>query len=437
MRTRMRKRFEKAEEGAVVVEATLVLSFFIFAIFTVLSIVNICFIQAKVGNALATSTKEISQYSYLYYKFNLNKLQSGFHAKSANARHTVELSIDSVGDMVNALSDGKDSFASGDYEGLVTAAKDVSRDVKSLYTEFKTELKEPADFIKGFAYLAGDVAFEEGKSLLGELICRSFMEKNLVESTSDNADSFLRRYRVKDGLDGLHFFHSSLMSFGESDEIQMVVTYEIVVVKLLNIEVSFTVRQCAKTYAWGNGVSQIIADDGEIEGGAEGQETEETPSVWDEEDKARGRYIHAEERAKFTFPVHPASMNSYDGYNEHTNEFIGIDSMYGKTYETKSGVKGKLSSSFNALFNAAAKTGDEITVFDSSGNKITVTAKNIEKSYRIILVVPDNANLDMINEVARAFEQEKRALGIQLTVEVKTGYGSPTEQTPTEQPPSE
>ena len=49
------------ENGAIVVEATISLSVFIFVIFTILSIVNICYIQAKMSTALDTAAREISQ----------------------------------------------------------------------------------------------------------------------------------------------------------------------------------------------------------------------------------------------------------------------------------------------------------------------------------------------------------------------------------------
>ena len=52
---------KKKENGAIIVEATLVLPFFMFAIITVLSIVNISFAQAKIGTALNETAKEISQ----------------------------------------------------------------------------------------------------------------------------------------------------------------------------------------------------------------------------------------------------------------------------------------------------------------------------------------------------------------------------------------
>lgn len=60
----------KREKGAIVIEATISLTVFIFAILTILSLVDIAYVQAKMSVALNSAAKEISQYSYLYYKFN-------------------------------------------------------------------------------------------------------------------------------------------------------------------------------------------------------------------------------------------------------------------------------------------------------------------------------------------------------------------------------
>lgn len=43
---------ESDEHGAVIIEATLSLSFFMFAIFTLLSVVSICYAQARINTAV-------------------------------------------------------------------------------------------------------------------------------------------------------------------------------------------------------------------------------------------------------------------------------------------------------------------------------------------------------------------------------------------------
>ena len=61
------------ESGAIVVEANLSLTAFVFAMFTILNVVNICYIQSRIGCALDFAAKEIAQYSYLYFKLGVDK----------------------------------------------------------------------------------------------------------------------------------------------------------------------------------------------------------------------------------------------------------------------------------------------------------------------------------------------------------------------------
>ena len=56
---------QKRERGAIIVEATISLTMFIFAMFTLYSLVNICYVQSKMSVAVNVAAKEMSQYAYL------------------------------------------------------------------------------------------------------------------------------------------------------------------------------------------------------------------------------------------------------------------------------------------------------------------------------------------------------------------------------------
>lgn len=74
--------FAEKEKGAVAIEATLSLTFFMFLIVTLLSIVNLCIAQAKIGIALNQTAKEISQYIYSLTGFN--EIQKDMNAAVAD-----------------------------------------------------------------------------------------------------------------------------------------------------------------------------------------------------------------------------------------------------------------------------------------------------------------------------------------------------------------
>ena len=64
-----------SENGVVFIEATIALTAFMFFVVTLLSIVNVCYAQAKIGTALNETAKELSEYSYLYAVTGLNDLK--------------------------------------------------------------------------------------------------------------------------------------------------------------------------------------------------------------------------------------------------------------------------------------------------------------------------------------------------------------------------
>ena len=202
------------------------------------------------------------------------------------------------------------------------------------------------------------------------------------------------------------------MANGTSDQIQLVVTYDVEVIKLLNIDFTFTFRQCAKTTAWGNGISKI-----------ESQEpTSAESTIWDENDRYRGKYIVAQEKKNYTYT---ASGNGFDAYNNvgGVNEFITITSIntHAASYQTSRGIKNRLSSTFNDMYNKVSRLDENINVQDRGGMTVPITSNKISRTFKIVLVVPDNADMSIVQQAVAEFES---TYGVK--VQVKTGYGSPT-----------
>lgn len=253
---RRKKEQKESESGALVIEATLSLSTFIFLIFTLLSITNIYYIQAKMSVALNSSAKEIAQYTYLYYKLGLDEVESAAQSATSDSRDTAIATIDGVQDLVEAFSDGSSAAESLDFDSLVAAIQSGSTSVSSLVSTYADAIgDDPKQFIIGMGKLAALEGVQEIKEILGQVMAKTFMKSNLKEYAGDDADSMLARYHVVNGMDGLDFNYTSLMAYGSSDEILLVVTYDVRVIRLLNIDVTFTFRQCAKTTAWDEGVS--------------------------------------------------------------------------------------------------------------------------------------------------------------------------------------
>jgi hypothetical protein len=243
------RRKIRSDEGAIIVEATLSLPIFIFAIFIILSIVNICSVQAKVGVALGAATKEISQYSYLYYAMHGDDAQKAILEKGEKMDAVFANVGTLIGDGKNLATDIK----SNDLESLIKNAGNAYTTAKELDTQFEAIANDPLSFMIGLAANGLDDLAERGKAAVGQYMAKLFMKKNLVQERGGDPDLFLRSMHVVDGIDGLYFSGVSLMAHGKSSEISLTVTYQVQVIKLLGFDKKLTFTQTAKTNAWGLG----------------------------------------------------------------------------------------------------------------------------------------------------------------------------------------
>lgn len=412
----------RKERGAIVVEATVALTAFIFMILTILSVVNVCYAQAKIAVSLNSAAKEISQYSYLYYVTGLNKLDQkssdGTEGSVDLAKHT----IDGVDTFMDALTTAGNSLESGDFDSLVSAVEQGKGTVDSLVTEYGDAI---GDDPRGFVIGMGKMALSESKEVLksqvfAKTLAKSFMKKNLRATPGDDPDAFLKRLHVVNGMDGLDFQYSTLMAHGKSNEIQLVVTYKVKLIQLLNLDFDFTIRQCSKTRAWGNGISKMNPQNNELP--TEVKHNGE--NIWDMKDATnRGKVIVAKEKEKYDYTDSGAGFDAYDNQGGK-NEFVTVISVdtHSKSYQTVSGLKGRISAAYNSLYGAVHGKGEEIKVTDKDGNETTIHSDPETRSYNIVMVIPDDADLSLVSQAVREFQQAHP--GVKVTV--RNGYGSPS-----------
>lgn len=409
----------KREKGAIVVEASIALTAFIFAIYTILSIADLCFIQAKIGVSLNTAAKEISQYSYLYYALGADGLDGRISKGTENSQALAQETIDGVVSFMDALENAGNSAQSGDFGAMFNEISQGADNVDSLITKYADQLKsDPKGFILGMGKMAANNLKEEGKAVLAQTLAKAFMQKNLISNPNDSADAFLKRYRVVDGMAGLDFDYTTFLVNGTSNEIQLVVTYDIQVIRLLNLDYKFKIRQCSKTQAWGNGITAMAGSESGEGGGSQG-----TSSVWNNKNvMERGKIIVAAEKSRYTYTSSGQGFDAYDNANGK-NEFVSIISVntHENSFRTVQGIKSRLSS-YGALQSKVNRLGEEITVQNQSGQTVTLHSDKATRTCRLVLVVPDDADLDMVNQAVREYQQTHP--GANITV--RQGYGSPT-----------
>lgn len=400
------------EKGAIVVEATISLSAFMFAIFTILSIVNCCFVQARISVALNTAAKEISQYSYLYYALGVNNLESEFNKGTEDSKQLATDTIDGLGVFMSSLSGASASAQSGDFDKMINEINTGKNTAQSVAKKYSNAINDdPKGFILGMGKMATNELKEEGKVMLAQMLAKAFMEKNLKSDKNDDADSYLKSYGVVDGMDGLDFNYTTFLAYGNSNEIQLVVTYDIQVIKLLNFDYKFTIRQCSKTTAWGNGISKINPQ--------QNHATVTGENIWNLGPGPRGKKIVELEKGKYTYTD---SGHGFDAYDPNANKYITITSVETTDDSAKNieNVYDRLYQSRHDMTNKVPELGEKIQVTNKAGQTVEFSSDPGSRNYQVVLVVPDNANMQ---DVAAGVKQFKEKYP-DVEVIVRNGYGN-------------
>ena len=275
------------ERGAIIIEASIALPMFMFMIVTLLTIVNICFAQAKIGVAINTTAKEISQYSYLYGLTGLNQKQKAMKEKGSDSEKKIDEIIEASNTLLesaNGLKDGAGSVLKNPRD-IANAYQDISDSLESgkkayqtMSSQLESIAEDPKEFIIGVGYMLGNGVVDEMKSrLIAAPLARTMVKKHLKSSVREEPEDFLRHLGIvpkgDSYLKGLDFTGSRLFP-GGTDEIKIIVRYQVQVITLLNIDIKVNFTQCASTKAWFTGVSSAADKSGENGSGNSGDSTE-------------------------------------------------------------------------------------------------------------------------------------------------------------------
>lgn len=243
-----RKHHKLAGEcGAVVIEATLSVTFFMFVIVVMLNFVNICIAQAKIGISLNQTAKEISQYTYFYSLTGLNEIQATLNEET----ETVKSDITKAEDAVFATLNSVVGMASGVNEpSEVVTTVENSMEAMEEVAENIANATDKKAWVMSVLKIMGNEGYEALKGLLGGALTKGLMQKNLFLEEGINADSYLKALGVYKGVEGLNTYNSAIFLNG-TDDIQLICKYKLKIIELLNHEYSFSIVQTAHTKAWG------------------------------------------------------------------------------------------------------------------------------------------------------------------------------------------
>jgi hypothetical protein len=192
------------EEGAIVVEASIALPVYVFLIFTILSIVNICYAQAKVQIALNSAAKQYSEIAYVAYASGI---------------------ADTGG-----YSGGKSS----------ATAEKISEEINSFMKEWgitNDTLTEMSEMI-GSTSLSSVISNAIATAAMDSLVKREF--KQSIDGDSSALVKWLK-------LDGEPVVHAVMTN---NDVLVAGAYYKVKVIKLLNIDYTYNFHSGVITYLW-------------------------------------------------------------------------------------------------------------------------------------------------------------------------------------------
>lgn len=251
----------KSESGSVTVEATISLSAFMFAIVTILTIVNICIVQARISYAINTTAKEISQYSYLYALTGLNESQKQLAEAGESDTLPMNNLFNDINTMYNEIENLGDSGLSSDsdIEDITTKWDSIASSLETGGTAIANDIEDIADnpkqIIFGVAKLAGNAAMDTAKSkLVMEPLAKAMCKRHLVSTKDGSVESYLKSLGVVPDATGSYYkgldFEGSTLFPNGSNEIKVCVSYDVKVIALLPIDFSFHFEQTAITHGW-------------------------------------------------------------------------------------------------------------------------------------------------------------------------------------------
>lgn len=435
-----------SERGAVVIEAAISLTTFLFMFFMLYSIVSICRAQARIQIAIDATAKEISQYSYIYGLTGLDTSLTKFQDSANKTKSELNSAIDGVAQTFEGIQQlgskaGDMNVSSVDdvlskWDEISEAISDTEDKAASARETIMNMAKDPQKLLIGMARLVGSEALELGKSrLIAEPVCHALVEKHLKVSDSSSANAFCKMVGIQPGTflgkesyyNGLDFSNSTLFPYG-SDEITIVVTYQVKLLPLLPINKTFTITQRAVTKGWlhGDGSSTGVTAIARIQSIRSANKGD---SLWncvegsERVDLIRHQGIEDLKQRGCS----GVSLNSIiQCYDEKTNTFYTISSFNPLAYadsvdkvnrtkikEDLVGVAGNLESATDNIKN--------IKVKESGANGVTtrdVDCSGKERHMKAVIVIPEDEGLKEV------YEEVIKQMSTDVEFEIVTAYGS-------------
>lgn len=189
------------EKGYIVVETIVCFLLFTFLNISILSLINIVFVQARVHYALTQAAETLSMYSYTLEAAGVAEHLKNSAATAEGVQSDANQFIEDVNLVISSLENL-------DLEGVADSGQNLyeqgSGFVDNLIDDPKAVLQEFMNY-----------GIREGGSALLEQLARPLVGHYLTND-GQSGDEFLTAFHVIDGLDGLNFYTLDLPGYNEN-----------------------------------------------------------------------------------------------------------------------------------------------------------------------------------------------------------------------------
>lgn len=259
-----------SNKGSLTVEATLIITIFIFGYLSIITISDFIRAQMIIQYSITQAAKEISSYCYIISKTGLMADSQRLGQEAGKEKKKIDDVIDSVVKLYDAVENGTDHITNSIREVPIDAqwfekmeawnnTGEISKEefnhmmsaAESMMDKSENYFSNPDEILKGLGTIVKDEAFKQIKSYaLAAPISKALVKKQIeLYGKDQRGDDVLKHLGVVDGLDGLKFTGSTLFNDGKT--IEITVTYKMKVEVPFFEKKEFYFRQTAVTEAWG------------------------------------------------------------------------------------------------------------------------------------------------------------------------------------------
>ncbi len=212
----------RQEEGSATIEAIIALTAFMFAMTSLIMLIQLVMVQTLLQNAINQTAKEISQDTYLYKAFGLLNVKQDTSESNEQISKSINKTQEDLKTLLSAFLDG----------GNIS---EVNEDIDTQFQCIKSNLASGAVYM-GFRGIEN-------------IVCNNIFKKYVTADGNKNtADINLKRYHIIGGCSGLDFSSSKVLD--DKENIILIVKYSVKVFSPLGGFREVRCRQVASTRGW-------------------------------------------------------------------------------------------------------------------------------------------------------------------------------------------